>query len=142
MLNHFEKMTGLKKFWLKNTRENQTCVKVERHHVHTFWTTTVEHWQGFQFEVLSVFHVSEFSISQEMDMKRIFLKINLNFFPKTFFFPKSELPNSGCDLSKSADYLPVFTAHVSLNTVTRHGKRITKEILNAPTYMYNNTFKT
>ena len=88
MLNHFEKMTGLKKFWLKNTRENQTYryVKVERHHVHTFWTTTVEHWQGLQFEVFSVFHVSKFSISQEMDMKRILSRLILISFLKHFFF--------------------------------------------------------
>lgn len=31
-----------------------------------------------------------------------------DFFPKSFF-PNFELPNSGCDLSASAAYPPVFT---------------------------------
>ena len=36
------------------------------------------------------------------------LSIYFNFFPKVFF-PKFELPNSGCSLSASAAYTPVFT---------------------------------
>ena len=31
-----------------------------------------------------------------------------NFFPN-FFFPKFELPNTGCGLSASVAYMPVFT---------------------------------
>ena len=48
-------------------------------------------------------------------MKRMFLKTPLvtyfDFIPKTFFlyFPKFELPNSGCGLSASAVYPPMFT---------------------------------
>ena len=45
-------------------------------------------------------------------MKDIFVKtpllIYFNFFQK-FFFPKSKLLNSGCGLSASAAYTPLFT---------------------------------
>ena len=58
---------------------------------------------------------------QCMYMKDIFLKtpllIYVSFFPN--FFPQFKLPNSGCGLSVSAAYTPVFTVRVfSVNMCT------------------------
>ena len=62
----------------------------------------------------SVFSFSEFSILQEMYIKKISLMTPLlNYYPNFGFlpknvFPKFEIPNSGCSLSASVAYLPVF----------------------------------
>ena len=72
------------------------------------WT---DHWTLF-VPVKVYLHWQNIDVSCTKSLLLSFARhLCLKFLSKSVFFPKFELPNSGCGLSVSAAYVPVFTVN-------------------------------